>query len=151
MVHHGQAASGGNIFPLDLWPMGFGAPWEWPSHASSHGGQAFHGNSRPVGELVEAGDQSPTLYATLTISLHLSRGKLLTLRPITLSDFAPDEWFACYEQLLKIDWRLQRTCISICHGKNVTMVSSLMENPFVMGSHGKLCPMGNFLPWDVGF
>ena len=67
-------------------------------------------------------------------------GKLLTLGSIILSDFAPDEWFACYEQLLKIGCRLQRKCKSIFHGKHRGIASR--EIPWTMMAHGKLSSMG---------
>ena len=131
MGHHGKAAFSRNIFPLDFWLMGFVAPWEWPSHALSHGGQAFHWNSRPVGKVVKAGDQSPAPYVPLQYDFLLNKNRLITLHPKMLSGCAPDlNGFALYEQFLKIGWRLQRTCITICHGKYFTMVSSFVGNLF---------------------
>ena len=54
-----------------------------------------------------------------------------------LSDFAPDEWFACYEQL---SWEIFNRGI-VCRGK-----SFVHGIPWKMVAHGKLSSMGNFLP-----
>ena len=105
MGRHAKAASNGKIFPLKF---------------LVHGICCLMGMAVPYhlkGRVAKAWDESPGPSMSFTPSQHVMEGQTFIATSKNAVRFRPDEWFTCYQQLLKIGWRLQRKGGNIFHGK----------------------------------
>ena len=111
-----------------------------------HGSQQSQGKSLPISNTLKFEVLPLACPRVLKTECH---GELFVLHPKLLQDFTPDKNIESYEQLLKICRRLQRTRITVSHGKLFTTRSFPTGNLFLVGSHVQHQLMGEFSSWDA--
>ena len=115
-----------------------------------HGSQQSQGKSLPISNTLKFEVLPLACPRVLKTECH---GELFVLHPKLLQDFTPDKNIESYEQLLKICRRLQRTRITVSHGKlfptgSFSMGNYLPRDPFPLEISFSWDPMCNTNSWE---
>ena len=150
--------------------MTHGTPWDTFSHGTAFPSifapLEYHGwiHTMEISNPMVSPFPWPTLYLQYVYVRSLApasllgwttwcRGELFALHPKLLQDFMPDKIIKSYEQLLKLCRRLQRTDITVSHGKlfptgSFSMGNYLPRDPFPLEIFFSWDPMCNTNSWE---